>query len=246
MASKRRRSKKSKRRWSPPTDYTPFLWILFGLNCIAGLLLSPISSLTMLRVDGVAGFDQVRIQRLAQTLRSRPRFLARSNELRSTVLESSAVESVEYRANFFGRGVLTITYKTPVAIIDKQTGLMLSSNGSVYSSPRVPSGLPIIVPPHPQDQKNLSIISDWRTRDSAIICTSLSSYLPNIAWKIEASKTGFVTLIQGEGGIVELGSLSDSEAKIKALAKILSDDPGLLKKISKLRLYSPQKPVYEP
>lgn len=246
MASQRRkRSKKKAKRWSPPKDYAPLLWSLFSINFIVGLLFSPVTGLTVLRVEGAPEYDRARIERVAQVMAFRANLTTRSEELRSLVMENSAVESATMRANLFGRGILTIAYKVPVAVIDPQTRLVLSKKGSVFVVPSVLSGLPVLTPPHFEIEKNLSIVGGWRSRDAADLCSFVSDGLPGGPWKIETSKTGFVTLFPAQGASVELGSLDRSEEKVAALAKLLRDDPGLLQKISKLRLYSAHNPVIE-
>ncbi len=246
MASRKRKRKKSNKRWVPPTNYTLWLWAIFVVHAIVGLALSPVTSLTLLRVVGAPQFDQSRIRQAVQSVNGTPRLRANSNQIRSLILEKSAVEAVDYRANLFGRGVLTVRYKVPVAIIDEPNGLMLSSKGQLFSSPIATKNLPVLVPPAELDARNLTIVGGWRTREAAKICEKVITELPPYNWRIGVSKNGFVTLHPGAGAKVELGSFDDSEAKIRALAKILKDDPTLLTKVSKLTLYSPDKPVYEP
>lgn len=140
---------------------------------------------------------------------------------------------------------MSVQYKRPVAVIGSESGLMLSSSGQVFSSKVKVAGLPVIVPPQSTTEQNLSIVGGWRSREAAALCSAIGISLPDLNWRVGISRTGFVNLVPGTGARVELGSLDGSKAKIAALSKILKDDPTLLTKISKLTLYSPEKPLVE-
>lgn len=246
MASQRRKRKASTKRWAPPKDPTLFLWTLFGVHFAVGLLWSPITSLTVLRAEGVPGFDRERVRQAVQFVKDVPRLQTNPDQIRSLILGHNEVESVAYRANLFGRGVMVVKYKKPVGVIDEERGVMLSSNGQVFTTPTKVNGLPIVVPPQSPMGHNLSIVGAWRSREAAALCAAVVAKLPNLHWRVGVSKNGFVSLFPAAGAKVELGSFDGAEKKVEALAKILKDDPNLLSKVSKLTLYSPENPLVEP
>jgi hypothetical protein len=160
-------------------------------------------------------------------------------------MEHPAVERAEYRANLFGRGVLELTYRRPVASVANTEGLYLSSRGALFQWPD-PVGLKVTVePPFDLDGQNLAVFGSWRSGTAALMCENVGERLPDMEWRLVVSRTGFVSLVPTSGGTVEFGSFDGAEGKVQTLVNILRDDPGLLTRVRELNLSS-TKPVFVP
>ncbi len=243
--SKKRR-KKQKRVWTPPTDWTPWLWGVFALHLVIGLYFSPVTGMRTVRVTGSPGGDQKRIASFIKQFKGSPFLRVNRAGIQTLAMENLAVERAEYRANLFGRGVLELTYKRPVAKIVGSEGLYLSGRGSVFP---ILGAVPLkvtIEPPFPLGEGNLSVFSSWRSGVAAWMCENIGERLPEKEWRLVVSRTGFVSLVPGSGGIVEFGSFEDAEKKVNALVAVLRDDPKLLDEVRKLVLTSPSNPVKVP
>ncbi len=242
----RKRRKKQKRVWTPPTDWTPWLWAFFSLHLLIGLYFSPVTGARTVRVTGAPGYDQQRIRSFLMSLKDSPFMRVNRSRIQSLALDNMAVERAEYRANLFGRGVLELVYRRPVAKVAGTEGLYLSGRGSVFS---LKGEVPVKVtvePPFPVGQRNLSVFSSWRSGVAARMCENIGERLPEKEWRLVVSRTGFVDLVPDVGGTVEFGSFKDADLKVQALEDILRDDPGLLGRVSKLILSSPSNPVKVP
>jgi hypothetical protein len=242
----RKRRKKQKRVWSPPTDYTPWLWAALVLNTVVGLAFSSVTGTRLVRVVGAQPEDQPRVERFLRAFKDTPYARLNEAQVSTLALENRSVERAEFRTNLFGRGVLDLTYKRPVAGIAGVDGLYLSSRGSLFAAE---PGRPVLISLEAQGaspQTNLSVFSSWRPGVAAWMCENIGERLPDRTWRMVVSTGGFVSLSSEGGGTVEFGSFEDAEKKVQALVEILTDDPDLLSTVSKLVLTSPSNPVKVP
>ena len=244
MPSRPRRTRKKRRKiWDPHKDWSPGLWGALGLNLLLGLTLSPVTALQRVRVVGAAGYDQARIRRILGTLLGRPSLRTDRDQVQSAMLENLAVEDADFRTNLFGRGVLRLSYKRPVAALAGQDRTYLSSRGAAFSCPDAPVLHISVEPPVAVGAVNLAAFGAWRSGLAARMCENISGRLPDRVWRLVVSNSGFVTLVPDAGGTVEFGSFDDMDRKIQALDKALSDNPALLAHVRVLNLLSPDAPV---
>ena len=201
--------------------------------------------MSRLRIVGAQSYDRERLAKIAQGLQRRPLLRVNGLSVRSEALENPAVASASYRANLFGRGVLTVRYRTPVAAIAGQNGLFLSDRGTIFSSPHDYALTMSVDPPIDADETNLALFGGWQGGAAARMCVSITELLPKSDWLLTVSPTGYVTLVS-DGGLVEFGSFDKSEQKVQELAKILSDDPDMLSGVISLNLSEPTEPSYVP
>lgn len=246
MPSRRRKTKYRKKRWTKPIEPAPWLWAAFVLDLAIGLIFSPATSLHTLRVTGSRPYDRERLGQIAQSTKGVPALRLDRNSVQSSVLQNLAVERVEFRANLFGRGVLDVVYRTPVARIEGADGLYLSDTGVVFPSPAV---LPLkgkVSPPTGVRGENLSVFGAWRSGATAKMCDNIRRRLPDLEWRLVVEQAGYVSLELAEGGVVEFVSFDDTEKKVAKLAQVLRDDPKLFERAKRLNLSSPMKPTFAP
>ena len=201
--------------------------------------------MSRLRIVGAQPYDRDRLAKIAQGIQRRPLLRVNKQSVRSEVLENPAVASASYRANLFGRGVLTVRYRRPVAAIAGRDGLYLSDRGTIFSSPREYALTMAVEPPIDADETNLAVFSGWQGGAAARMCVSITERLPKSEWLLTVSPTGYVSLVS-DGGRVEFGSFDKAEQKVRKLAEILSDDPHLLSGVTSLNLSEPTDPSFVP
>lgn len=221
------------------------MWCAFAVVLIVSLFFSPATSIKTLRIVGAPGFERQRMQAIAKALKGRPYLSVNRQQILSLALENFAVENASYRGNLFGRGVLSLSYRRPVASIAGEDGLFLSSKGSVFSWP-VPVSLQVSVePPYEVGSRNLSVFGSWQSGTAALMCENIGERLPKTEWRLVVSQTGFVSLVPKDGCRVEFGSFEGAEDKVKTLEDLLKSRPKLLTEVSEINLSS-TRPVFVP
>ncbi|MEX2243939.1 MAG: hypothetical protein WD716_08850 [Fimbriimonadaceae bacterium] len=250
MPSKRRRKtkkrKKSTKLWTKKADLTPLFWALLAVVVATGLAYSPATSVKSVRIVGAASFDRARLDEVVQTLRARPYLRVDTDRIQSLVLEGRDVGDARFQGNLFGRGVLEVTYRRPVAALADSPGRYLSSDGTVYRSSVQPSLAIEVEPPADQGLRNLSVFGSWRSGLAAKMCENVIEQLPDWQWRMVVSRAGFVSLVPESGGTVEFGSFDGAETKVLKLGELLKDEPGLLARVKVVQLSSPESPTYVP
>lgn len=244
--SRKRPKKRQRRVWSPPTDYAPWLWGILVMHLMFGLAFSPVTGLRLVRVVGADPGDQQRIARFLSSFEATPYTRLNGAQVSTLALEDRAIESASFRSNLFGRGVLELAHKRPVARVEGSESLYLSSRGSLFTA--MPGlGVKVAVSaPGAVPGANLSVFSSWRSGVAARMCENVGERLPEMEWRMVVTASGFVSLESEGSGTVEFGSFEDADEKVQALVGILNNDPKKLSKVRKLVLTSPSNPVIVP
>jgi hypothetical protein len=233
---KRKGKRKQPRVWSPPQDWTLHLWGLFGLNVVLGLLFSQVTSASTVRIVGAPEFERERLTKLAQTLDDRPYFLVDKEQVRTLALENRAVKRASYAANLFGRGVLELEYRRPVARFED--GTYLGADGTAFTWPGEAAVRVTIEPPDPPSDRNLSVFGSWQFGTAARMCENIGERLPEMDWRLVVSRSGYFSLVPAQGGTVEFGSEERFAEKLQTLVSLLRDDPKLLDNARRVNLTS--------
>jgi len=241
----RRKRRRRQRRWVRPIEFAPWLWGALVLNVVVGLLFSPVTAISHLRIVGAQSYDRGRLSNIGQSIKRRPLLRVNEQSVRSRALENQAVASASYRANLFGRGVLTVRYRRPVARVAGQENLYLSDRGTLFSSPHKYTLSIRVEPPIDADETNLAVFGGWQGRAAARLCASIVRQLPESNWVLKVSSTGYVSLASDDG-VVEFGSFDKAEQKVQKLAEILLHDPDMLSDVVSLNLSEPADPSIVP
>lgn len=212
---------------------------------VVGLMFSPVTAISHLRISGAQSYDKGRLADIADGIRRRPAMRVNEQSVQSVALENPAVASASYRANLFGRGVLTVRYHTPVAAIMGRDGLYLSDRGTIFSSPQRYGPMMVVKPPIDANETNLALFSGWQGGSAARMCVRITDLLPGADWQLTVSSTGYVSLV-ADGGLVEFGSFDNAEKKVAKLAELLAADPDMLSRAVSLNLSDPNDPTYVP
>jgi hypothetical protein len=242
----RKRRKKQKRVWSPPADYTLWLWALLALNVVVGLAFSPVTGSRLVRVVGARAEDEPRIAKFLRAFEETPYSRVNEAQVATLALEDRSVERASFRTNVFGRGVLDLSYRRPVARVEGTEALYLSSRGALFTGTPDAAVKVLLSAPGAVPQPNLSVFSSWRSGVAAQMCDNIAERLPDRTWRMVVSASGFVSLESEGEGTVEFGSFEDADEKVQALVEVLQEDPERLSNVRKLVLTSPSNPVIVP
>ncbi len=235
--------KRRRRRKSIAID--KWLWGFLTINVLLGALFSPLTSLRKVRIIGAPEDDQARLTDRLQNVRGLPLAQVSENYLISQVLSNPEIETVRYNPNLFGRAVLRMSLRKPVAqIINSKTYLDLS--GTPFKSLRSYESLPTVTPTQGAFSSSMMIVSGWEIGNVAKICSKLSEQVPNVSWNLAVDDRWEISLLADGGTEVALGSSDSWFTKVKKLRDILQANPDLLKKVRTINLTFPEAPQVVP
>ncbi len=215
---------------------------LFLLNSIAGLVCSPLTSATKVRVEGASTEDYQRLAAELQRLRGLPCLQSPTALIESRILMNPELETVAFRQNLFGRGLLTIHLRTPVAMLASTKNSFLSDRGRMFKSRRHLSVPCMIRLPTDAMAPNLSLVGNYEFGRLAKLCSDLTRKFPKNVWSVEVDNGGKIGLNNGQAGKIMFGSTVALDEKLDQLGKILSDRPRFLSEVRELNLMAPSNP----
>jgi hypothetical protein len=245
--SRRRRARRSpkRRRARAPLNWPAVLWVLALANVAAGLAFSPVTSVRKVRVTGAAPTDHARIEAFSQVARGTPALRLTGAKVESLAQANPAVARAEFRRNVFGRGVLEIEMRRPVAAMAGEVPTLLADDGTVYPG-SAPAGLPRVRLAPALRAPNLALIGLWESQAIAVLCHGLAARFPEIRWTVEVDARGVINLGQPRSGRIVLGSSERLDEKLAALERVIADRPGFLAQVQELNLTVPTNPVFIP
>ncbi len=160
----------------------------------------------------------------------------------SLVLGGSAVELANFNLNVFGRGILRIRQKIPVAKIGQSSQLFLSSHGDLFTAnlnPKDQIGVQV-------DEglgMNFSFMSGWEPGAVATLALKIKAELPPGNWRVQFKSGGNLWLNRGTGATIILGDSSQMDRKLRVLKGILASEPKIEETVKEINVTAPDRPV---
>lgn len=228
-----------------PIPWRALLWAAVLANIGAGLLWSRATAAQRIRVVGAIPDEEGRIRTLLQSLRGVPCVQSSHRRIESLVQAGESVDTAAFTQNLFGRGILRVQPRVPVAVIAVSRPVALSRDGDLYSA-ELTINVPRIRLNGLARATNFSLAAAWEPGAVANLAKKLVNILPNSGWTVEVDGVGVLSLSRGSGARIVLGSVDDMEEKLKRLQKALAETPGLLERVSRIDLTSPRAPVFIP
>lgn len=249
MPSRRRptptktRRRPAKRRVRRVIPWSQILWLLLVLNVTAGLLFSPLTAASRVRVVGAHEDDRERLTQEIQGIRGQPCLTADRRGLEALIGRASDMKSVEFALNLFGRGLIKMEYRQPIARIEGKNGELLDETGNLFASNETVPDLPSLVLPAIASTPAAGLVSGWDAGRVAELCKSLKTKLPNVRWRVVLDDRSVISLTGNKMPRIVLGSTDDLEKKIDRLASIVTEQPRLLETAKEINLTAPDMPV---
>lgn len=235
------RKKRKRTRLRPK----PFIVLGLIVNISLGLLFSPLTSVTRVRIVGAAPWDQARLTRVAATMQDIPCAQVHPNKVESLVMALPEVYKTSLSRNLFGSGVLNLSYRVPVARVDAGPSLGLTLDGVVYPAAQLPPELPVIKLAPGEPKSILCLTGNWAPSRIAELAVQLRGLFPRGDLTISLADARGVWLNMGAGRVV-LGSLDALDAKMRVLRERLIAQPDFLSTVQELNLTSPRRPAIVP
>ena len=217
-----------KRRRSSRIAWETVLGILFVANIFAGLYASRLTSLIKIRVEGAMPEDKARIRAILERTHSKPALQLNRRATESAILSKGEVLSAEMTRNIFGRALVKVKYREPVAAIKGMANRVLAIDGVVFDTHRNVSGLPTFSMPEIARAPAIGIVGPWRSRDVGWLAAAVRGIAGEEPVEIQSTDDGGLCLNIGSKFAVDLGLPEDLAAKVDRLRKKLDDEPALI------------------
>jgi len=217
---------KRKRRVFRPAPQ--FWWMLAIANTLVGVALSPITAAHKVVVLGAEPFDQQRVAQSLAPIKGKRWTDDSGRAAEAKLLELPDVESATVERNLFGRGLVRLSYRQPIARVAETKGIALDAAGIPFPTKQPLDGLPVVRFEGGMVGTNGSLWTTWNARAVADLCTGLSRIEKHGPFEVLVQQTGVLWLNRLSGGQVKLGSHQSLDAKLAALETILGDQPDLL------------------
>ncbi len=220
----RKRRKKVRRQWRP----VPLLVLGLLASLTLGLTQSSLTAITKVRVEGVRAKDREWVQSSLSRLSGRPALKIAPEEVESRMLRASDVYAAEFRRNVFGRGVLTLEYRKPVARIKQIERGYLDETGVAYRADAVPETVPLLSMPWQSFQADFTFAGSWPSQKVAELFVALRRFEGYERAHVQIDDEGRTVIYGLWKSQVVVGSIERVPEKIEALQKILEENPAVL------------------
>lgn len=235
-----------RRRPSRPIPWAPLLWGGFAASTIFGLLYSPITAPTKVRVEGAGESDEKEIQAILASMEGVPALQVNRPAIEQRMCLRGQIVNASLSVNIFGRGLVKVKNETPVGRIQSKSQLAMNSDGMVYACDDIPQNLPMVKLPSDAGLPSSSICATWEMQSTGRLCEDITRYLgTDLPWTVSIDTRSYIQLRSGNTAIVKLGSTNNLDKKLKLLADALDGNQELLKKAHEINLMSVNNPRYK-
>lgn len=228
-------------------DLKKWLWSLCAANTACGLYLSPVTSLTTVRVTGAMPNEKEAIARALQAGRDLSYLRYKDEGAMSEIQALQGIERASIERNLFGRGVLKLKRFKAVAVVDHGGGMALSDSGRWCRLEKLDPDWPQLVIARSQLEPSPCLVSKVSSQQLAHLVQGLTKAVPDWNGKLELADTGVLTATEVGVSHVILGSDDDLDAKLEALSNLYQQRPELFDKPgSEVNLTYPKVPTIRP
>lgn len=235
-----------RRRPSRPIPWSPLLWTGFALSTIFGLLYSPITAPTKIRVEGAGVSDHGEIRAVLASLEGVPALQVNRPATEQRMSLRGQIVNASLSVNIFGRGLVKVKNDIPVARVQSKAPLAMNADGLVYTCDNIPENLPVVKLPIDAGLPSASVCGSWEMQSTGRLCEDISRYLgTDLPWTVSIDTRSYIQLRSGNTAIVKLGSTSNLDKKLKLLADALDGNQELLKKANEINIMSVNNPRYK-
>ncbi len=220
--------------------------VLLVANVSAGLVVSPLTVIRKVQVEGSEPWDQARLASIvSKQLTGVPCALINRYHVESQVMENPAIKSAELDRNIFGSAVLSLTYHRPVARFYNHLNMALGDDGVVFRSGRVPEGLPTLQLFEGQMKTDATLATDFPSLAISQLAIQVSQIFPGQSVRIEYGTGSSLCLNIGTSQVI-LGSCDGLDAKLAKLKEKLAADRNFLSQVKSFNLLEPKNPMTIP
>ncbi|MBN8691262.1 MAG: hypothetical protein J0L72_10825 [Armatimonadetes bacterium] len=235
-----------KRRRKMQLPVTAMLWLAVAGNSAAGVYFSPATRANVIRIEGSIPSEDPRIQGILESVRGKPAMQVPVSLIESRILESEEIAGAKYSQNIFGRGLLKVMLKQPVAEVEGRDQVFLSELGDLYLSKRVVTGLPKLRLPQSTLEPGLSPFATWQSGAIATLCESLINDWQDLKPVVVVGERGVYEMEVEGGSKVILGTSEKFPDKLAKLKEMTRKESDLFSRYAVVNLTVPSVPMVVP
>jgi cell division protein FtsQ len=213
----------TRRRWRQRLRrLRPFLYAALVLGLVATgvwvLFFSTAMTVRDVSVKGNSTMSSVRVEKVAKVPLGRQLARVDLGAIRARVETLSAVRSVSVSRSWPHTVTISITERTPVAVVDRGAGLQaVDVDGVLFGSyARQPAGLPLV--------QTAPDVKSEALAEAARVVTSLRSDIADKVERVDVETVDRIRLHLADGRTVMWGSAEDSAQKAAVLAVLLRQE----------------------
>jgi len=229
-----------------PVPITAGLLLAVAGNSAAGVYFSSATRANVIRIEGSIPSEDPRIQGILESVRGKPAMQVPVASLESRILESEEIAGAKYSQNIFGRGLLKVMLKKPVAEVEGKDQVFLSELGDLYTSRRVITGLPKLRLPKSAFEPGLSPFATWQSGAVASLCEDLINDWQALKPVVIVGERGVYELEVESGTKVILGTSDKLTEKLAKLKEMNRKQPDVFSRYSVVNLTVPSVPMVVP
>jgi hypothetical protein len=162
----------------------------------------------------------------------------------SRILAHPEIHTAEMRRNLFGRGLLTVKYRRPVALISGHPRLALGQDGEVFEVSTLVDGLPEVEPPQEAMRPTVVLAGSWPSAQVADFCQKLPNDGQGLPRKVVIDSRGALYLSLGGERRIVFGPIDRLDEKLDAWRRFVAENPTLYARVSELNVTAPKRAAY--
>lgn len=228
-----------KKRTKSIPNWTVWLSALTVANVLFGLWFSSSTSLQKVKIQGATVDDEPRITKELQHVAGVPAWQVRVLSLVSAMNANPEVFSATAQTNIFGRGLIQIKLKEPVAVIGEDPSVALALDGSSFVTKRPLDDLPGLVIDPAFTESTFALTGGWESERIAWTAKQIATKVKKTAWLLSINARGVLSLKENARGEVIFGTTENIAQKFGKFEQALLQEPKLLDQVSELNVSSP-------
>lgn len=230
-----------------PSNVSPTKLVagLLAVNLLAGWLWSPATAPHRVRVVGAPVADQGLLTNALQKYADVPSRQIGAQHIAWHLAGDRSISSVDCQFNVFGRGVVTIRPRTPVAVIEGGATAM-DVHGVVFSFTGDRKGIPTLKLDPALLAPNSSVLDSWPSQAVAGLIDRVQKWNPEGEWAFQFDVRSTCSFKGRDRARILLGTVTDLDKKWSRFIEEWNRDPKLLEKSSEVNLSSPTDIVVKP
>ena len=212
-----------RRRWAGRLRrLRPFLYAALLLGLVGGavwlVLFSSVVTVREVSVQGNQTLSAVRVRAVAKVPLGRPLARVDLTAIHARVETIASVKSVAISRRWPHTVAITITERTPVAVVDRGGGMQaVDEDGVLFGRyPHRPDDLPLL--------QTAPDVKSEALAEAAHVVTSLRSDIASQVDRVDVQSVDQIRLLLSDGRTVLWGSAEDSSEKAAVLAVLLHQD----------------------
>ena len=223
----------------------PFVVLGLVVNLAAGAVLSPVTAVRRVRVEGAPKADETRLIGLLQALRGVPCARVDVRAIETKALVNSELRGATLSRTPFGSAVLRVSRRLPLARLYARDSMGLSEDGVVFRATDLPADLPWVNLPREAPEIALTLGNGWPAQNVAHLAGLVRGMGSHEPPRIDVKAGGRVCL-NIDSSTVDLGRALELDEKVARLRELLRQQPALFVNFQGINLVDVEAPSFQP